>query len=190
MTDHKTAIETQKRKARLASAKDANEIKLAEVESAVIASKTALETEETQMRADGKYADGFIVTHMANRKTMSQSYIDKLRTDIVEPIAKQTEDAAKATVTELPERTPIHIEASQHYAALDSDRRQEAIGCAITGKDDVLAVALIIGRDPITDITYEQLMNRLSPGDDQKDKVLNIAKRLQATFTTIEGASR
>jgi len=188
--NHREAIETQHRQTRVKTATDPDAVRLAEVESAAIESKTALEAEETQMRADGKYADGYIANHMAIRKTQSLAYIDKLRTDIVDPIAKSVEEAAKITATQIPKRTPIHIEASQHYAVLDSDRRQEAIGRAITGKDDVLAVALLTGRDPITDITRDQLMKRLEPDTDQKDTIMNMAKRVQATFATIEGARR
>ena len=69
--NHRESIETQHRQTRVKTATDPDAVRLAEVESAVIASKTALETEEVQMRADGKYADGYIDKHMANRKTQS-----------------------------------------------------------------------------------------------------------------------
>ncbi len=155
MTDHRQAIEEQRQRERVASASDPDAVRLAEVETAVTASKTALETEEAQMRSDGKYTDDYIVTHMHERKQQTRAYIDKLQKDVVDPIAKRIEQRATATAFEIPERTPIHIEASQHYSALDSDRRQEAIGRAVTGKDDVLAVALLTGRDSIADITRE-----------------------------------
>ena len=190
MNEHRAAIEMHRQQDRIRTASDPDAIRLAEVESAVVASKTELETEEQQMRTDGKYADGYIDEHMANRKTQSLAYINKLKKDIVDPIAKKIERQAQATVVEIPERTAVHIEASQHYAALDSDRRQEAISRAIVGKDDVLAVALLTGRDPITDITRGHLMRRITPATEQREQIMSIAKRVQATLNTIEGAGR
>ena len=190
MTDDelRAANENSKRAARIKSASDPDARRLAEVEQAVIAAHEELEAEESQMRADGKYADGYIAQHIAARRTQSQTYLDKLKIDIVDPIATKIEARAKATAFQVPERTAVHIEASQHYSRLDSDRRQEAISRAITGKDDVLAEALLTGRDEITDITRDHLMRRLSPMTDDKDQIMDMAKRVQSTLNTIKGS--
>ncbi len=190
MNEHRAAIDAQHRDARIASATTDDDKKLASVEIAVIASQAALETEEAQMRADGKYADGYIDNHMQQRKQQSFAYIAKLKGDVVDPIAKRVEQQAIDTAPVMPERTAIHIEASAHYSALDSDRRQEAIGRAITGKDDVLAVALLTGRDLLTDVTIDQLKRRIAPDDkSERETILKMAERVQATLNTIEGAN-
>lgn len=180
------AIDAHHRAKRLASATTDDEKKLADVEIAVIASRQALIDEEQTMRDDDKYSDAYIVAHMTKRKEHSKAYIAKLAA-IVDPIARRVESKAKATEFQIPTRSAIHIEASAHYNALDSDRRQEAISRAIVGKDNVLAVALLTAPgDPITDITRDLLIKRLAP-QDNREKILDTAKRVQATLATIEG---
>ena len=121
MDKDRQAIGTHHRNDRVRTANSPDSVRLAEVETAVIASKQALIDEGATMRADGKYADGYIDNHIAQRKTQSVAYIDKLKKDIVDPIALKIESQAKATAFELPERMATHVEASAHYSALVSD---------------------------------------------------------------------
>ena len=193
MNEHREAVDQQRIKERIANAASSDEKRLAEVENAVLAAKQQLAEEAAEMSrqvAADRITQSVAQERIANRKRESVTLIEEMRKNIVEPIAKKVEDAAAATVYELPERTAVHMEASAHYAAQNSDGRQDLISAAVTGKDDVLAVALLTGRDPITDITRQHLMERLAPASADTDQILKLAQRVQDTLNTLEGASR
>lgn len=164
--------------------------RLNEVTDAAHAALEHIRKRKAELKESGNYTDAYISKEMA---VMGHQWIEqraKLTSEIVNPIDERFK--AIDPNPQLPERTAIHVEASQHYAALQSDKRQEAIARAVVGKDDLLAVALLTGRDPITDITREQLLRRVTPPDlaEKQAERVDMLRRVRDVRVTLNDITR
>lgn len=195
MTDDelRAANENSKRAARIKSASDPDARRLSEVEQAVIAAHEELAedaAEFSRLVATERMTQTVAMERMAERKEQSQAYLDKLKTSIVDPIATKIEARAKATAFQMPARNENHNDALRQYERASLDKKQDLITNAIAGLDNDMAEALLIAqvRLDLHPETREHLMRRLSPMTDDKDQIMDMAKRVQSTLNTIKGA--
>ena len=189
MNEHRAAIETSHRNERIATAETSDEKKLASVEQAVIASKTELAelADELNELVENQRITAVVAEErMSARRAEHATLIDKLKTDIVDPIA------AKIEVIEpgLPESDGNHREARADYEAMTEDERSHALIKAMRGDDPVMAVALLGGRRWFSDTTRNKLLAAITPEavKEKQRSTAKLDKKVRGTLSTIEGA--
>lgn len=177
-----------KRGERLTSATHEDAKRLAEVEASAVAMLDSAREKIVTLKSQGDMTDQAIGKQIA---IISHQWVEQ-RSELSRTIIDPIEDRAKQIDigSQVIERTAAHVEASAHYAALTIDKKLEAIARAITGLDDLLAAALLTGREPLADETIKNLQKRVMPTDvrakrSERDDMLARVRQTRITLNEI-----
>ena len=162
--------------------------RLAEVEASAVATLDNVSEKIVTLKSQGDFTDQAIAKQLATLSDAWKSQRSELSRTIIDPIEERTNKID--TGSRVIERSPMHVEASSHYAALTIDKKLEAIARAITGSDDLLAEALLTGREPLADETILSLQKRITPTDVQakrseRDDMLARVRQTRITLNEI-----